>query len=135
MHKPIFSKLTNMPQTISKTIQHLTINFVDDSTNIISTPNAQDIKDYINKFYSLLEAVYNTNKLIINKDKTELMVVCKNKFRKMTKNIQMYANGYKVNQVQQAKILGFTIQSNLKHTKQINTTISNINNRLYNIKN
>ena len=36
--------------------------------------------------------------------------------------------------LQQAKILGFTIQSNLKHTKQINTTISNINNRLYNIK-
>ena len=46
----------------------------------------------------------------------------------------MHANGYKVNQVQQAKILGFTIQSNLKHTKQINSTISNINSRLYNIK-
>ena len=28
------------------------------------------IQDYINKFYTLLESVYNTNKLIINKDKT-----------------------------------------------------------------
>ena len=117
MNKPIFNKLTNMPQAISKTILHLTINFVDDSTNVISTPNVDEIKDYINKFYSLLEAVYNTNKLIINKDKTEMMIVCKNKFRKITKAIQMYANGYKVNQVQQAKILGFTIQSNLKHNK------------------
>ena len=44
-------------------MNHKTVNFVDDSTNIISTHNAHEIKDYINKFYSLLEAVYNTNKL------------------------------------------------------------------------
>ena len=46
----------------------------------------------------------------------------------------MYASGYKVNQVSKVKILGYIIQSNLRNDKQINKTISNINNRLYNIK-
>ena len=47
----------------------------------------------------------------------------------------MYASGYKVNQVPKVKILGHIIQSNLSNDQQINKTISNINNRLYNIKN
>ena len=82
-----------------------------------------------------MQNVYNTNKLIINKDKTEIMIACKNRHRKTTKNIQMYADGYKVKQVTQAKILGFIVQLNLHNDKQIGKTISNINNRLFNIKN
>ena len=62
------------------------------------------------------------------------MIVCKNRVRKIIKNIQMYASGYKVNQVSKVKILGHIIQSNLRNDKQINKTISNINNRLFNIK-
>ena len=62
------------------------------------------------------------------------MIVCKNRFRKTTKNFQMYASDYKVNQVPKVKILGHIIQSNLRNDKQINKTISNINNHLYDIK-
>merc|ERR1712115_632175 len=99
MHHDIFTHLTGLPKTITTNTEHNTINFVDDSTNIISPFNSTEIQNYINNFYSLHEAVYNINKLIINKDKTELMIVCKNRFRKITKNIQMYTSGYKVNQV------------------------------------
>ena len=62
------------------------------------------------------------------------MIACKNRHRKTTMNIQMYADGYKVKQVTQVKILGFIVQSNLHNDKQIGKTISNINNRSYNIK-
>ena len=75
MQNSIFTKLTGLPLTTSTNIEHCTVNFVDDSTNIISTPNGPEMQDYIDKFYSLLEVVYNINKLIINKDKTELMIV------------------------------------------------------------
>merc|ERR1712240_508128 len=81
-----------------------------------------------------LESVYNANKLIINKDKTELMIICKNRLCCLTKHIQMYASGYKVKQVQHSKILGHIIQSNLRNDRQINKTIANINNCLFNIK-
>ena len=88
----------------------------------------------MDKFYKLLEAVYNINKLKINKDKTELLIICKPKFRKDTKNIQMMASGHKVKQVNKAKILGYTLSNNLNHDKHISTLTANINNRLYNIR-
>ena len=81
-----------------------------------------------------MEAVYNINKLIINKDKTELMLICKNKFRKLTKNLKINASGYKVSQVTKVKILRYTLQSNLQNGSHISKTIANINNRLYGIK-
>ena len=78
--------------------------------------------------------MYNINKLAINKDKTEMMIVCKNRFRKKTNKITMKASDKTVKQVKKVKILGYTIQSNLKNDTQIGNTISNLNNRLYNIK-
>ena len=62
------------------------------------------------------------------------MIICKNRFRKDTKNIQMTASGHKVKQVSKVKILGYTMQSNLHHDKHIAQITSNINNRLHNIK-
>lgn len=65
MQNDIFHKLTGLQQITTNTINYCTVNFVDDSTNIISTTNSTEIQEYINKFYKLLEAVYNINKLII----------------------------------------------------------------------
>ena len=81
MHHDIFPKLTSLPKLKNTNIEHNTINFVDDSTNIISSHNSNEIQQYINNFYLLLEAAYNINKLVINKDKTELMIVCKNCYK------------------------------------------------------
>ena len=114
--------------------EHSTINFVDDSTNLIMTKDPKILQNYLDNFHLLLRNVYNTNKLIINQEKTEIMIACKNRHRKLTKNIQMYANEFKIKQVNQVKILGYLIQSNLHNDLQIGKTISNINNRLYNIK-
>merc|ERR1712239_47365 len=46
----------------------------------------------------------------------------------------MVAKRHKAKQVQHLKILGYIIQRNLQNDRQINKTISNINNRLFNIK-
>ena len=98
MNHQLFQKLTGVNLNITPNkIDHDTINFVDDSTNIISSPEIPLIQDYINNFYLLLESVYNTNKLIINKDKKELMLICKMKFHKLTRNLKINASGYKVN--------------------------------------
>merc|ERR1712240_282831 len=134
MSDEIFTKLTEKPIIQTKDIEHSTINFVDNSTNIIMTKDPKILQTSLDNFYLLLLNTYNTNKLIINQEKTEIMIVCKNKHRKLTKNIQMYADKYKVKQVNKVKILGFHIQSNLYNDAQIGKTISNIDNRLYNIK-
>ena len=118
MHNDIYTTLTQHQQTTTTSINHTTVNFFDDSTNIISTPKINDIQEYIDKFYILLEAVYNINKLKINNEKTELMIICKNKLRKATKNIQIIASGHKVKQVAKVKILGYT----MKKTYNMNNT-------------
>merc|ERR1712240_534225 len=134
MTNEYYTKLTGKPLIDIKDIEHSTINFVDDSTNLIMTKEPKTLQTYLNNFYLLLQNVYNTNKLIINQEKTEIMIVCKNKHRKNTKDIQMYADTYKVKQVDKVKILGIQIQSNLHNDAQITRTISKINNRLYNIR-
>ena len=94
MHNKIYTALTTHQPTTTTNINHCTVNFVGDSTKIISTTKVEDMQEYINKFYNLLEAVYNINKFKIYNDKTELMIICKNRFRKTTKQIQMTASGH-----------------------------------------
>ena len=103
MHKDIYTALTTHQPTTTNSINHCTVNFVDNSTNIISTTKVNDMQEYFNKFYNLLEAVYNINKLKINNHKTKLMIICKNRFRKDTKHIQMTALGHKVKQVSKSR--------------------------------
>merc|ERR1712240_539864 len=134
MKDEIFNKITGYPKIYTKEIEHSTINFVDDSTNLIITKDPTKLQTYLNNFYILLQKVHHTNKLIINQEKTELMLICNNKDRKTTRNIQMYADKYRVKQVEKIKILGFHIQSNLHNDAQVAKTIANINNRIYNIK-
>ena len=48
--------------------------------------------------------------------------------------IKLNAGGHEVKQVSMVKILGFKIQHNLQNSSQVNGLISNLNNRLYNIR-
>merc|ERR1712240_901285 len=134
MQDNIYTEITGMPTINTKGIEHLNVNFVDDSTNLIITKDPTKLQTYLNGFYILLQKVYNTNKLIINQEKTELMLICNNKDRKTTRGIQMYAGKYRVKQVDTVKVLGYKIQSNLHNDAQVNKTIANINHRIYNMK-
>ena len=49
MDKSIFNKMTKNNMTDTKDIDHITINYVDDSSNIISSNVIEPIKSYINK--------------------------------------------------------------------------------------
>jgi len=78
MDKTNYTYITNDTLTNDyKTIQHETINYVDESTNIISTNNFRQIQQNINGFYKLLETYYDINKLKINADKSKILIICK----------------------------------------------------------
>ena len=71
MQDNIYTEITGMPTINTKGIEHLTVNFVDDSTNLIITKDPTKLQTYLNGFYILLQKVYNTNKLIINQETRE----------------------------------------------------------------
>ena len=60
---------------------HNIIQYVDDSTNIITTNDSQQLQTYINKYFKVLEYYYNTNKLLINSDKSKLLVLGTDKLK------------------------------------------------------
>ena len=70
MTELIFTELTNKPRINTNNIAHTIINYVDDSSNLISGKNPDILQDYIDKYHSLLETYYNINYLKINSDKS-----------------------------------------------------------------
>ena len=60
---------------IYEKLNHFTINYIDDSTNINSHKDCKLLEKYLFQFYVLLESYYSINKLKINDDKTVLVVI------------------------------------------------------------
>ena len=54
-------------------ITHKTINYVDNSAHIISFTNTNELKTYLENFYTLIYYIYISNKLKINSDKTKII--------------------------------------------------------------
>ena len=84
-------------------------NFVDDSNSVISGTEHTELENYINAYFQLLEIYYNSQKLKINTDKTQLLICgiprLLNK-HKHTK-ISTAPNLPNVKPVEQMKILGY----------------------------
>ena len=79
-------------------ITHETLNYVDDSTNIISTTDTGQLQLYINDFYRLLETYYDINKLKINADKSKILIICRHIYRRQTDSIILKAADYTIYQ-------------------------------------
>ena len=76
LHKLINTKIyfqLGCSKIINRDTNHFTVNFVDDSTNIMGYKNSNGIRDYLEGYFSLLIKYYNINKLKLNNDKTKLM--------------------------------------------------------------
>ena len=81
-------------------IRHFILNYIDDSTNIISHTDNTLLMEYMNYYYILLETYYNENKLLINGEKTILLVSCQNKFRDMANAIQIRVGNLIISQTE-----------------------------------
>ena len=70
MTKEIFHTLTNKQTTQNNDLIHTTVNYVDDSTSVISSKTTTELQTYLDNYYKLLESYYNINNLKINPNKT-----------------------------------------------------------------
>ena len=113
MSHNMFNSLTNTQIIKFSDIKHTTINYVDDSTSIISSKTVTELQTYLNHFYKLLESYYNINFLKINPDKTKFIITCKPMHRHITKDIIIPAGEYIIKQSDKLKILGIYITSGL----------------------
>ena len=130
LHDNWFTRLTgHVPQKF-KYIYHLTVNFVDDSTSIITFSDTNLIKIYLENYYNLLHNYYNINKLKINPDKNSLLIVNKPKHDPPLKNFFFLVDSYKIKPKTYIKILGSYIQNTLKMDTEIGKLTSILHHRL-----
>ena len=135
LHKLVGSKImpfmTNHGSNINtQNISHNIVQYVDDSTNIIACTNTHDLQNYINTYFNILEEFYNINKLLINSDKSKLLIITKPGQRHLSSNIKLQTTKYIINQSQKINILGIFITSGFTNLANINNTISKVNYRI-----
>ena len=108
MNKPeLFRKLTNEDISISN-IDHAAVNFVDDQTNMIAGDDYQDIQAYIRKFMTLIIHYYGANRLKLNDEKTQILLL-KSQFRRTISIIA--SDGSTIWNIAQMKILGIHVNA------------------------
>ena len=50
----------NVHKKIMK-VNHLTVNFIDDSTNVITFKESNEVKNYVSQYYELVHKYYTIN--------------------------------------------------------------------------
>ena len=131
MHNDWFYKLTKSSRILYTNIDHCTVNFVDDSTNVIAFPDHSQIRLYLTQYYSLIHSYYNINKLKINADKTQLLLTYKNKHKDNLRNFYFNANQFKITPKKVILILGAHLRDDLKLDTQIGKLVGQLHNRIF----
>ena len=54
-----------------------TVKFIDDSNSVINIKDEAQINFYVDRFMKILKVYYNVMRLMLNPDKTNKMVICK----------------------------------------------------------
>ena len=108
-------------------ISHQIIQYVDDSTSIISTNNNSELQKCFNHYFEEIKGYYDIDKLLINAYKSKLLIIYKPGHRNSTVQIKLQANGYIIKQLSKIKVIGIYITSGLTNNGIINNIISKIN--------
>ena len=129
-----FKMITGRYPTNTNIIDHTTINYVDDSSHVVTFDNNTNIKDYLENFFLSIHIFYVANILKINTDKTKLIFFKTGKNIEIDKNFYFMANTDKITPKSTLLILGFMMSSNLSTDNHINMITPNINHRINTLK-
>ena len=108
-------------------ISHQIIQYVDDSTNIISTNNNSELQKCFNHYFEEIKGYYDIDKLLINAYKSKLLIIYKPGHRNSKIQIKLQAKGYIIQQSCKIKVIGIYITSGLTNNAIINNMILKIN--------
>merc|ERR1712240_125815 len=131
MGSDLYGQITKAIPTKSEKIKHDIIQYVDNTNNVIYGNNAEEIENYSNAYFKLIESFYTINRLKLNPDKSRLMVVCRPNRREETKNFVMKAGNYIIEQKEKIKVLGMYLMSGLSNHANISNIISKVNYRMH----
>merc|ERR1712240_714385 len=124
MGTELFGRITKENPLITDNIGH----------NIIHGSNPQELEEYINSYFKLIEGFYAINSLKLNPDKTRLMVVCKPNRREEIKNLVLRAGEFIIGQKDKIKVLGVFFSSGLTNHVNVSNIIAKVNFRMFSMR-
>ena len=101
--------------------------FADDTNIFISGDSVSDICTVMNAELSKVTEWFKSNRLLLNADKTNLMVFSPNRMKYDKNDVTVCIDGVKVKQVAHTKFLGVIIDENLNWRAHINHVQNKLN--------
>ena len=95
------------------------VGYVDDGAYSFAHSNPTVISEVLTEKYNLLEEWMSNNKLVINPDKTHMMVIGTNKSAELRKQVSMMAGGFSIKPTKTEKLLGGHIHESLKWNQHL----------------
>ena len=111
--------------------EHEVAQFVDDSNSIIIISDRTQIMMYLNKYFQLLKIFYNLNKLKINDDKTNLMLINNPRHEAEVKDTKITTNTDIIKPKEKFTILGWVINRKFDYTDHLNYISSRLHHRIH----
>ena len=94
-------------------VEHSVANFIDDSNSFISFGDTTEANHYINRYFLVLIYFYSQNKLLINPEKTNLIVISKPGKRQEADYLRIVTEKEDVRPKRQIRILGWETNQRL----------------------
>ena len=95
------------------------VGYVDDGAYSFAHKEPAVLSRVLTKKYSLLESWMNANKLVINQDKTHLMVMGSKKTANLRKQVTMQAGTFVITPTETEKVLGGQIHQSLQWNQHL----------------
>ena len=130
----LYKKITCKNPPSFPNINHKTMNYIDDSSHIISFTNPAQLKIYLEYFHLLIHTVYVANQLKMNSNKTKIIFL-PYKQNKCFDNFSFMAINHTIRPKKQLLLLGYTISSNLSHDNHINQLLPSLYHHINSIRN
>ena len=136
LHNILFSshmmqEILQMQPLNPEDYEHTVAQFVDDSNSVIIVKDKSKADKYINLYFLMLKIFYNMNKLKINDEKTNLMIICNPKHEDIAKITSIRTDKETIKPKEKFKILGWIQNRHLNYNDHINHIASIINHRIH----
>ena len=95
------------------------VGYVDDGAYSFAHSNPKMISKVLTEKYNALEEWMNNNKLVINPDKTHIMVIGTKKTSQLRKQVSTVAGGYSIKPSETEKLLGGQVHQSLKWNQHL----------------
>jgi hypothetical protein len=95
------------------------VHFVDDSTVIFSSSDPDTISEKLTKHYVDIADYMAANKLVINGEKTHLLVMAPRRLAGRREEVSIMADGHRIQPTESHKLLGVTVHQSMSWNQQV----------------